>query len=52
MLQNFLPDIIQIKVFGSLSYASTLENHKTILACKARKSLFLGYVNGLKGQSY
>lgn len=39
----------QIKVFGSLCYDSTLQNHITKLFCKARKSLFLGYVIGFKG---
>lgn len=48
-LHDSLPDINLIKVFGSFSYASTLQNHRIKLACKARKSLFIGYAIGYKG---
>lgn len=46
---NKPPDINQLKVFGSLCYASTLSNQRTKLDTRARKSLFLGYVVGYKG---
>lgn len=49
ILHDTLPDKKQIKFVGSLCYASTLYNHIKKLACKARKSLFLGYANGFKG---
>lgn len=39
----------QIKVLGSPCYASTLQSHRTKLSCKARKSIFLGYVIAFKG---
>jgi len=39
----------QIKVFGLLCYASTLQNHRTKLACRERKDASLGYVAGFKG---
>lgn len=49
ILHNKPPDINQLKVFGSLCYASTLSNQRTKLDTRARKSLFLGYVVGYKG---
>lgn len=48
-LHNTLPDLNHIKIFGSLCYASTLQNHRTKLSCRARKSIFLGYQLGFKG---
>lgn len=36
-------------MFGSLCYASTLQNLRTKLSCRERKSLFLGYQLGFKG---
>ncbi|CAJ2662780.1 unnamed protein product [Trifolium pratense] len=49
VLYGFVPDLSQIKVFGSLCYASTLQNHRTKLACRARKSVLIGYAVGFKG---
>ncbi|KAI5427668.1 hypothetical protein KIW84_032905 [Lathyrus oleraceus] len=49
ILHNKPPDINQLKVFGSLCYASTLSNQRTKLDTRARKSLFLGYAVGYKG---
>jgi len=49
VLHNKLPDLSLFKVFGCLSYASTLQSHKTNLQPRARKSIFLGYKSGFKG---
>jgi hypothetical protein len=49
LLYDSLPDLSQIKVFGSLCFASTLQNHRTKLSCRAGKSFFLGYAIGFKG---
>lgn len=38
-----------LKVFGSLAFASTLNVHRTKLESRARKCVFLGYKNGMKG---
>jgi hypothetical protein len=49
LIYNKQPDLLQLKVFGSLVYASTLQNLRTKLACRARKCAFLGYKPGMKG---
>ncbi|KAI5404042.1 hypothetical protein KIW84_051258 [Lathyrus oleraceus] len=38
-----------LKVFGSLAFASTFNVHRTKLESRARKCVFLGYKNGMKG---
>jgi len=43
------PDLNDFKVFDCLCYASTLQNHKTKFDSRAKKSLFLGYKQGVKG---
>jgi hypothetical protein len=43
------PDINQLKVFGSIAFASTLQGHRTKLDLRARKCVFLGYKPGVKG---
>jgi len=49
LLFNQNPDFDSFKVFGSLCFASTLGSHRTKLASRARKSIFLGYKTGVKG---
>ncbi|GAU49938.1 hypothetical protein TSUD_290950 [Trifolium subterraneum] len=49
MLHNQLPDLHDLKVFGSLAYASSLSVHRTKLSPRGRKCVFLGYKQGVKG---
>lgn len=49
MLHNSLPDMNHIKLFGSICYESTVQNNRTKLSYRVRKSLFPGYVLGFKG---
>jgi hypothetical protein len=48
VLHNTLPDLEHLKVFGSLTYASTLTAHRTKLEPRSRKYIFLGYKQGAK----
>jgi len=43
------PDLHQLKVFGSLAYAFTLQVQRSKLNSRARKCVFLGYKSGMKG---
>jgi hypothetical protein len=49
MMNNNLPDLTNLKVFGSLAYASTLHAHRTKLEPRSRTCIFLGYKSGVKG---
>jgi hypothetical protein len=49
MLFNTLPDLHELKVFGSLAYASTLHVNRTKLSPKGRKCVYLGHKQGVKG---
>jgi hypothetical protein len=49
MLFGSLPNLHELKVFGSLAYASTLSVHRTKLSLRGRKCIFLGYKQGVKG---
>ncbi|KAK2381296.1 myosin-16 [Trifolium repens] len=49
ILHNSLPNLEHLKVFGSLTFASTLTAHRTKLEPRSRKCIFLGYKQGVKG---
>ena len=48
MLYDYPPTYLNLKVFGSLCFASTLENHITKLDSHTKTCIFLGYKMGLK----
>jgi hypothetical protein len=49
LMHGALPDLQILKVFGSLVYASTLQDNRTKLDPRGRKCIFLGYKQGVKG---
>ncbi|MCH79834.1 peptide transporter PTR2 [Trifolium medium] len=49
VLHNKLPDLSQLKVFGSLCYVSTQDNHMSKFDHRAKKCVYLGIKPGMKG---
>jgi len=49
LLHKLPPTYLDSKIFGSLGFASSLENNKTKLEPKARKCVFIGYKIEIKG---
>lgn len=49
MLHQQPPTLLDLKVFGSLCYVSTLEHNRTKLDPRAKKCVFLGFKFGTKG---
>jgi hypothetical protein len=49
ILHNTLPDITNLKVFGSLCFATTLSSHRKKLDPRSRKCIHLGFKTGVKG---
>lgn len=50
MLFKEEPGLHTLKVFGTLTYASTLQSHRTKLDSRGRKIIFLGFKKGEKGE--
>lgn len=49
MLFKEEPDLHTLKVFDTLTYASTLQTHITKLDSRGRKCIFLSFKQGVKG---
>jgi len=49
LLHKLPPTYLDLKFFGSLSFASSLENNRTKLEPRSRKCVFIGYKSGIKG---
>jgi hypothetical protein len=49
ILHNSLPDINNLKVFGSLCFATTLSANRKKLDPRSRKCIHLGFKTGVKG---
>jgi len=49
LLYKEQPNLQNLKVFGSLCFASTLQRNRSMLNLRARKCIFLGYKTGMKG---
>ena len=48
VMYGIMPDLSLLKVFGCLSYASTLPTNRHKFDSRARKCAFLGYKAGMK----
>ncbi|KAK2437637.1 putative mitochondrial protein [Trifolium repens] len=49
MLYDILPDLNNLKVFGSLAFASTLQSNRHKFDSRSRKCISLGFKPGVKG---
>lgn len=50
IMHKKIQTLMNLKVFGSLDFVSTLQAHITKLAPKESKCVFLGYKAGMKGK--
>jgi len=49
LLHNVPPTYLNLKTFGCLCFASTLESNRNKLSTRARKGVLLRYKHGIKG---